>query len=318
MSPRSPKHPPLNPVQRWNMALVTLASAVYGCLLIWAPHTDNASSIHLAPWVTLVLSLSILGLLVFSWLAGFYAWLQLDRYANRLSHGRRRQAFRQMAGGVRLLATGLIISILLNATKPFFAQDAGLTTVVTQVNYYIIILFPFLGFLWLRQGSKYLAAAAQTAMSLGTKLLTITPPVLLLGGFYIFLALTNSTPETLILLSGPTGFLVLPTNIILVVGSWVLGLLAALNIERSTHHGTINTRPLVRLYNGILLMTGGFIILDAVMSLGNTRLLALPLSVTLILVYAFVLVIALGFWSIAVSGGQLSVEDQARADGHPA
>jgi hypothetical protein len=85
-----------------------------------------------------------------------------------------------------------------------------------------------------------------------------------------------------------------------------LGLLAALNIERATHgNTTLPPRPLVTLYNGILTMTGGFIILDALSSLGTTRLARLPLGVTVALLYAFIAVVGLGFVIVAASGRAL-------------
>jgi hypothetical protein len=59
------------------------------------------------------------------------------------------------------------------------------------------------------------------------------------------------------------------------------------------------------LYNGILTMTGGFIILDALMSLGATRLQALPVGVVVALVYGFIGVVALGFWIVARSAREL-------------
>src|SRR6185369_2695048 len=110
-----------------------------------------------------------------------------------------------------------------------------------------------------------------------------------------FLAATNAAPDAQVLSAGPTGFLALPVNIILVVGSWVLGLLTALNIERSTHRSedASYARPLAKLYNGILTTTGGFIILDALMSLGATRLSALPVWLIVGLIYAFIGVVAL-------------------------
>jgi hypothetical protein len=98
----------------------------------------------------------------------------------------------------------------------------------------------------------------------------------------------------------------LPVNIILVVSTWVLGLLAALNIERATHGSTsLPSRPLVTLYNGILTMTGGFIILDALSSLGTARLSHLPLGIIVALLYIFIAVVGLGFVIVAASGRAL-------------
>jgi hypothetical protein len=51
--------------------------------------------------------------------------------------------------------------------------------------------------------------------------------------------------------------------------------------------------------------TGGFIILDALLSLGAPRLQALPVWAILLLIYGFIGVVGLGFWSVAMSVRQL-------------
>jgi hypothetical protein len=269
------------------MVAVTI---LYFGLALTAPRSSTENSYHLSLALIVVLSLTIVGLLLLTWWFGFYAWLELDRYAKRLPPEEGRRTYGRMATGVWFLAAGLILSSLISGAKPFYAGNVGLTATLTQLNYYVIIIFPFLGFMWLRIGSRHLAVTAQAAMSVRSKLVTVGPPVLLLAVFYVYLAATNSAPDAAALTNGPTGFLVLPVNILFVVGSWVLGLLAALNIERATHRGESArlARPLAKLYNGILTMTGGFIILDALMSLGATRLQALPVGVVVALVYGFI------------------------------
>jgi hypothetical protein len=286
------------------MVAVTI---LYFGLALTAPRSSTESSYHLSLALIVVLSLTIVGLLLLTWWFGFYAWLELDRYAKRLPPEEGRRTYGRMATGVWFLAAGLILSSLISGAKPFYAGNVGLTATLTQLNYYVIIVFPFLGFMWLRIGSRHLAVTAQAAMSVRSKLVTVGPPVLLLAVFYVYLAATNSAPDAAALTNGPTGFLVLPVNILFVVGSWVLGLLAALNIERATHRGESArlARPLAKLYNGILTMTGGFIILDALMSLGATRLQALPVGVVVALVYGFIGVVALGFWIVARSAREL-------------
>jgi hypothetical protein len=287
--------------QWWRLGSVAVATTVYLGLTITAPRSSGGNPYNLSMAVLVVLGLTIIGLLMLAWWFGYYAWLELDRYAKRLAPEEGRRTYGRMAKGVWFLAWGLILSSLMSAIKPFFTDIPGLATLLTQVNYYVIIIFPFLGFMWLRTGTLHLAVTAQAAMSVRGKLVTVGPPVLLLAMFYIYLAATNSTSDTEVLTSGPSGFLVLPINIFLVVGAWVFGLLAALNIERSTHgrESARLARPLAKLYNGILTMTGGFIILDALMSLGATRLQALPLGVIVLLIYGFIGVVALGFWIVA-------------------
>lgn len=302
--------------QRWHLGFVMMACLAYFGASALAPRAQNADSAqHFSMVLVLVVGLTVIGLLILTWAFGFYAWLQLDRYTRSLPDGSGRRAFGQMTQGVRFLVGGLILSSLISATKPYYAGDVGLAAVVTQINYYIIIIFPFLGFLWLRIGSRRLAIPGQAIMTARAKLITVGPPVVLLASFYVFLSATNATPDAEILLSGPTGFLVLPANILLVVGSWILGLLAALNIERATHggEGASHAQPLVKLYNGILTTTGGFIILDALMSLGTTRLSALPVAIIVFLIYAFIGVVALGFLIVALGARELLATTQKAA-----
>ncbi len=295
--------------KRTVLQAVALLSLVYIALSVAAPHTaaTNANPYHISPIWTLVLVMSLLGLLLIAWLFGALAWMQLRNYSLRLSGGQQ-GAFRQMAAGVKYLALGLIISTFISGTKPYYASNANLVAISMQLNYAVLTLASFVGFLYLQMGTKYLAASARAAMSWGSRLATIGPPLVLLGAFYMTLAITNTAPVGLALFSGLSGKIILAANIVLVLGSWALGLLAALNIERATHDLEIGERakPFLRLYNGILLTTCGFIILDALISLGNTRLSTLPLSIVLILIYLFIGVVALGFGIVASSVRKLN------------
>lgn len=302
------KPTPMTPLQRWSLAVVVLACAAYLGLTLGKPPSDTPSPYHFSVVLVAVLTISIIGLLFLTWLAGYYAWLQLDRYTRGLTAGPSRQAFGLMTQGVWLLAVGLILSSLTGAVSSFFGRNIGLVAVLTQVNYYIIIFFPFFGFMKLQMGSRHLAVAAQAAMTTRAKLVTVGPPVAVLAAFYVFLAATNAAPSTQVLAAGPVGFVVLWLTAGLTIGSWALGLLAALNVERATYRGegTQYTRPLVGLYNGILTTTGGFIILDALLSLGTTRLEVLPVGALLLLLYGFIGVVGLGFWVTAVSVRRLT------------
>ncbi len=287
--------------QRWNLGLLVAASAIYLGLLFTAPKPNAPSPYHFSAILVVVLSATILGFLLLAVVFGFYAWLELDRYAQRFPEQTpTHDAYARLAQGVWFLTACLIGSTLLGAIKPFFATNASVVAAITQINYFVVIIFPFLGFLNLRTGSRHLAVSAQAIMTARAKLVTVGPPLVLLSAFYVFLSITNTSPGLQTAAAGPIGFLVLPASIILVVGTWTLGLLAALNIERATYRGegAKHARPLVKLYNGVLTTTGGFIILDALLSLGS-RVGALPVAAALFLVYTFIGVVALGFYIIA-------------------
>jgi hypothetical protein len=287
---------------------------VYLGLTFMAPKSVNPNPYHLSVAVTLLLVVTIIGLWMMTCFSGLLAWLRLDTYAHVLPQGSNRRAYEQFAQGVRILAYGLLLSSVLGVVKRHFPHDIGTSVLLDQINYYVVLIAPFLGFLFLRLGTKRLAVSAHAAMTLRAKIVTVGPPVLLLASFYVYLAATNTAAGPL-LGPGPIGFLMLPLNITLVVGSWVLGLLAALNIERATHRrvDTNHTQPMVKLYNGTLTMTGGFIILDALLSLGSDRLASLPLSVTVTLVYAFIAVVALGFMLVSTGArALLAAEVEAR------
>lgn len=301
---------------QWGrIVFVALAAIVYFISTLLSIKPGSPSNSYNIPLVALyILSLTIIGLLLLGWFFGLYAWLQLDRYTRELPPGAPKKSYGQIARGIEYLTLALILPTLISASRPLYANDVNMTAVVTQINYYAIIVLPFLGFLYLRQGTKHLAVSAQAAMTLVTKLVTVGPPVLLLACFYIFLALTNSTPQAGSL-SGSAGTIALWVSILLIVSSWVLGLLAALNIERWTHRGdgADRARPLVKLYNGILLTTCGFIILDALLSLDATRLRNLPIEVVLGLVYLFIGVVALGFMTVGVGARRLRAINALKA-----
>lgn len=283
--------PGLTGAHKLNITFVVTLAMTYLVVEFAAPKS-NTYHFSLVAGVVLVLTVNVL------WMAtclfGLRAWLNLDRYAAQQKHESDRRAFGQIANGVRLLAYSLLVSSLLTGLGPYFRDNAGVSAAISQANYYLILIFPFLGFFLLRQGTKRLAIMAEAALSLRAKVLTVGPPVALLAAFYTFLTVTNSA------INAPVVEVV---TIVLVVGAWVWGLLAALNIERATHRGVMAAnKPLVLLYNGILTMTGGFIILDALSSLGTARFAALPLGVDLALLYTFIAVVCLGFVIVAAAG----------------
>lgn len=293
-------------IRKLNTAFVIVAALAYLGLQFGSTKLGSNSD-NLPVWVAIIIVLSIVGLWMLAVFFGLNSWLQLDEYAYMQKSHIERLAFKQIASGVRFLAYGLLISSVLGASESYFSNNAAASAVITQVNYYIVVLSPFFGFWLLRQGTRKLAVSAQAVLSIRSKLVTIGPPVVILSAFYIFMVSTNPAPDSLALSAGPLGFLVLPINILLVIGSWVFGLLAALNIERATHHTGISRpqKAFITLYNGILTMTGGFIILDALMSLGTSRINSLPLAFAVLLLYVFVAVVWLGFMIVSSSGRAL-------------
>ncbi len=288
-------------------ALVWASVAVYLILAFTAPRQPSSNNSNIPMAVILIMAISLLVLLLGSWVLGVRASLQLDRYANHFPGDGRQQGFTQIARGIRWLVLGLVVSMFINVTSPFYRDQPGLTAITSQVNFYIIIGFPLAGFALLWQGARRLALFAQVPMLIKNKLVIAGLPIALLASFYITLSLTNNSPQTQILLSGLTGMFLLPIIIVIVLGSWTFGLLAALHIERFIHHGDIATqaRPLSMLYNGILMITCGFIILDGLLSIGADRISSLPVSLTIILVYLFIGVITIGFMLISHGAKQL-------------
>jgi hypothetical protein len=288
-------------VRKLNTFFVIVAALLYLGLQFGSSKTGS-NSYNLPLWSVIAIVISIVGLWMLAVFFGLNSWLRLDEYAHMLKSRSDRVAFRQIASGVRFLAYGLLVSSILGASSAYFTNDPRTTAVISQLNYYAAVLSPFFGFWLLREGTRKLAVTAQAALSARSKLVTIGPPVVILAAFYIFMVTTDGAPS-----AGPLGLLVLPINILLVIGSWIFGLLAALNIERATH-GSGASRPqkgFIRLYNGILTMTGGIIILDALMSLGTSRLASLPLALAVVLLYAFVAIVGLGFAIVSSSGRTL-------------
>src|SRR5689334_15353646 len=112
----------MTPQQRWTLGAVVLASIAYLALNLSSPRSNTPGPYHLSPMLIVVLTLTIIGLLFMTWLAGYYAWLQLDRYTRGLADPNRK-AFRLMTQGVWLLVAGLIASSLTGAISSFYGRD---------------------------------------------------------------------------------------------------------------------------------------------------------------------------------------------------
>jgi hypothetical protein len=167
---------------------------------------------------TLILPFAII------WFSAFYAYEKLEQYAHKLRQAREEKAFKKIADGVRVLAWGLIIPLLISLILMAIAsRNSGFRTAQIIIDNYLMLLVPLIGFTYISSGTRALNVLVGTRPGLlGTRLLAFI--YIIIGVLFSHFVVHNS--------NGPINpyrlsfWLLVFTIIIPYLYAWFIGLLS--------------------------------------------------------------------------------------------
>ncbi len=200
----------------------------------------------------LVVALPFIGI----WLAAFYGYTRLDRYAQAIRGSKEGHDFRQLAIGSGWLAYGLpvaaLTSIILNSIAD---KDIHFHPVAVIINNYLGLILPLIAFSFLGTGARGLATRSKPCLTRAAERSLILL-FALFGVFFCFFTFRQLSSLSLTA-SGNVYFLpvwlVVITIVIPYLYAWFIGMLAAYEIVMfaKQSEGVLYTRALRYLGFGI-------------------------------------------------------------------
>lgn len=262
-------------------------------------HKYHASSLSVD-----LIRISFVVIAALIWYAGFYGYYKLSNYTRLIRLNKDGKEISKLSKGIFILALWLPITSTTSALMRWlvFSHPSWLT-LTTVIQDYISLLFPLFGFIMIGYGSRGLSEIAKHRPSFrATNVLALL--VILVGVFYGYLVATTSNrlnnayqlPVSV----------VLATLVVPYIYAWFLGFLSVYEIffYQKKIAGVIYKKYWKFLAIGVGGLIGSSIILQYVTTL-SLQLNNLSLNALLIVVYAILLAMSVGFVFISVGARKL-------------
>lgn len=272
-----------------------------------APNHVSQSLYHLSDKQYKILVFVVLLPVIAIWAVAFYGYARIKEYASLIHNAPEGKAFQYVANGMMWLAWGLPIPALISLVVTGIANShPGFYAASVIVTNYANLLVPVVALHILSTGSRTLLEQTKLRITnRSTKLLVFS--FVLLGAVYCYYVFRNlhghansDNPYYL------PSWLLLFTVVVPYLYAWFVGLLAAYEIRLVSRHsqGVLYRRGLQLLSMGLLVTVSSSIGLQYLRSIlpRNGRL---SLGYTLLLIYAILVVIAVGYALLAAGAQRL-------------
>lgn len=278
--------------------IVLAAGAVIFLLNFFQPPSPSAERLGLYSWrltavlVTLQIPYTAVWFLGVRAAAGLYFCRDITK--NTLLA----RACGRFAAGVVLLVAGMVIGSLFGPLKNYYRQNQDAVVLLTIASNYTGVYLSLAGFLALFSGTKALMVDPQkktTDTDFVSFIIT-----LFLGVIYTILVFTNPQRQTSPLPGIPATYylpdlLIFSTIIIPILVTWFFGVRTAYALSRPKVVTGVAGSALALLGSSILFVIFASILLQFLISLGMQRFITLGVGPTLILLYAFIVLVAIGY-----------------------
>lgn len=272
-----------------------------------SPNHATLALYHLSNKQYRILIFLILLPLLAIWWAAFYGYAKTKEYASLIEDTPEGPPFHYIANGMMWLAWGLPIPALISLAVTSIANNhPGFTSASIIISNYASLLVPLIALHILSTGSRNLLELAHLRItSRNTKMLVLL--FVLLGAVYCYYVFNNLHGRTSA--SNPYGldsWLVLLTIVVPYLYAWFVGLLAAYEIRLVSRHsqGVLYRRGLQLLSLGLGVTVASSIALQYLHSV-LPRDSHLSLGYTLLLIYALLAIIGVGYVLLAAGAQRL-------------
>ncbi len=251
---------------------------------------------------------------IISWIFAAYGLLTLQRYVNeaKAEDVVMLELLSSIRRGLLWVVAGSILVTISSSAKIYLALNTELIPFFTIVINYLYVIPSLIGFFIIYRGvRKLLLSQKLTAHGRASYLLN-TLIVLGISSFYIFLIYTNPTRQfTSNPLIPATYYLpdvvTVITIIIPIIITWWLGFFAAFTISDLVPYITRTSllKGISHLLYGLWFIIFSSIIIQALLSLGSSRLAGIGLGTIFFVIYLFVILQGAGYFMIALSSNTL-------------
>jgi hypothetical protein len=290
--------------RRYILVAVLLWIVYCGASFFTPIPEETANQYHLSTLGIKLLLISIYLPFLVVWVFAVSGWLRFLDFTRKIPEGTQKKGFFFITLGLLVMTINLIVPGTVKSVYGMLGGSAADPAWVITNNY-VSIALPLLSFALMFKGSSLLVSRTDQKIPFISKIITAIMPATLFALFYIYMIFTNPTRQfSTDPAIRPTYFLpdllVATTIIVPVVVTWVFGLLLVLNLEHYSHHTvSVNRRALISFYNGIVVIVAASILIQALNSIGSSRFQGINLGLILVILYAVLGLITLGFGLIA-------------------
>jgi hypothetical protein len=280
--------------------------AVHICLAILATPSPS-SKLKLDPNTGLLLRLTFLPISWATWYFGIRSALAIHEYAKYFSNisPAKEEGLKKIGYGILILVANLAVAAILGSSRNFFPIGSLGVKILTIITNYCYVAFPLLGLWFLYKGSLLLTRpnlSPRKHRDNFTIAFLFSFLVTVLYGLVVFTSpdrLVSSDP-----LIRPTYFLSDPLIFLTIIlpsfGMWLLGILAAFQVDQFTLETFSVQQHLAkrRFVNGILMMIFASTSIQVLLALGGLRLLNLGLVFIFLAIYLVLLFLVYAYFLI--------------------
>lgn len=285
-----------------------ILAALYLLLsLLLAPSHATLALYHLTNKQYRILIFLIILPLLAIWWAAFYGYAKIKEYAVLIEGTSEGPSFHSIANGMMWLAWGLPIPSLISLVVTTIANNhPGFTAGSIIISNYASLLVPLVALHVLSTGSRNLLEQARLRITnSSTKMLVLL--FVVLGAVYCYYVFANLHDHTGS--NNPyylTSWLLLLTVVVPYLYAWFVGLLAAYEIRLVSRHsqGVLYRRGLQLLSGGLAVTVASSIALQYLRSV-FPKSGHVSLGYTLLLIYALLAVIGVGYILLAAGAQRL-------------
>ena len=238
------------------------------------------------------------------WFSAFYAYDKLQQYAHKLHQAREGKAFQKIADGVRVLAWGLVIPILISLIlTAISARNTGFRTAQIIIDNYLMLLVPLIGFTLIGGGTRSLNVLVRARPGLvSTRLMVFS--FIAIGVLFSYFVIHDSdggtNPYRLSL------WLLIFTIIVPYLYAWLIGLISTyeLWLYAQKTQGMIYKQALGQVAGGLAITIIGSICWQYLSSIFEAESKA-SFSAVFIIFYVLLFIQAVGYGLMAFGARRL-------------
>lgn len=285
----------------WFALLLIVAVAL---ALLLPPSSGTLHSLHIsvaaykASVLTLVVPYGVI------WFSAFYAYDKLQAYARKVRGSTEGRHFKLVADGVRILAWGLALQVILSLLLNAFADaHSDLKGGVTVLNHYIVVAISLLGFTYIAAGTRALTDIVRVRPGYAAAH-ALALVFIAFGVLFAHLAIRNSS-GTASLYNLPVYPLIF-TVIVPYLYVWFLGFMSAWELQLYARwvKGVLFRQALRKLAGGIAIVIAASIAVQFLTGV-YTGGIAESLGSLLVIIYILLTIQAVGYVLIAFGAKQL-------------
>lgn len=278
---------------------------IYVYLTFSTPQTETSKNIF-----DLRLTFALPYLLI--WQISVYGWVKINDYAKSIKQNADGRALMGIANGLHYLIAGIIITALVGALRSYYIEFESAKVFATVFINYLHTILPLIGFFLIFEGSGKLMSSIKEKTTMGNRVILIFP-IIMLSIVYTWLTFTNPNRQIVPNIDTSASYylpdiLIGLTIVIPAIFGWFFGALSVVQITnyKQKVKGIIYREFFQRFVYGLIGVVFASIILQALLFLGSSRLIAIGIGPLLAIIYVFIFIQAIGFGFIAQGAKQLN------------